>query len=314
MRHEQFSVNELIVSKILNPYGGNITPGANPTGGMDYYVDGNATKGPQDGLSWDTAVDTLAEAITLSNASIGLAANRWWARRNRIFLVADLTTESLTTFPNKCDVIGLGSYDANTKAGLKGNHAPVNAGNYGTRFINVWFQGLAAAAPVVDLASSSSGIQFIGCTFDGSLGTMTYAIRATASPFLVVRDCDFFGPFATGYITFGTGETGGTIIEDSIMHGSSGLGISSVTGTTASYQSFIRNCTIITQTTGLCIDDDATGGAGIFYCFDLRCKNGATLTNYAGRTGILDINETRALNVQYTGADVAGYIPLWTLT
>jgi hypothetical protein len=109
MRYEQFSVGELTVNKIFNAYGSNITPGANPTGAMDYFVDLNTSNATADGLSWDTAFDTIAEAITASNASITLTANRWWARRNRIFVLGDGIAESLTVLPEKCDVIGLGS-------------------------------------------------------------------------------------------------------------------------------------------------------------------------------------------------------------
>jgi hypothetical protein len=281
--------------------------------GREFYVAGNWGADTNTGLSWDQAYLTLAQAIDANNTDV--AADKYgWATRNRIYLSADTTTETLVAFPNKCDVIGVGSYDANDKPGITGNHAPVNTGNYGTRFFDIWFKGVAAAAPMIDLVSSTSGCQLIRCTLDGSVGTLTYGVRATASPFLRLIDCEISGPFATGYVTFGTGETASTLIDGCLMSGTAGLGISSVTGTTASYASVIRNTTIITTSTGLCIDDDANGSAGIFYIFDVRCKNGATLTNYAGRTGILDINEKRALNVQYVGADVAGYIPLWTLT
>ncbi len=52
-------------------------PGAfvNPYGGQNYFVDGNVSA-TGDGLSWDTAFLTLTEAITASNTSIALTANR----------------------------------------------------------------------------------------------------------------------------------------------------------------------------------------------------------------------------------------------
>ena len=49
--------------------------GANPTGAQDYFMDLNA-RISEDGKHWDTPVNTLEEAIALSNASIGLATNR----------------------------------------------------------------------------------------------------------------------------------------------------------------------------------------------------------------------------------------------
>ena len=92
-----------------------------PKGGV-YYVDGNVAATGNG--SPDHPYATLAEAITASDASIGLAANRWWARRNRIYVCGDALSENLVKFPTKCDVIGCGSYDGFTQA-------------YGFKFKNV---------------------------------------------------------------------------------------------------------------------------------------------------------------------------------
>lgn len=277
-------------------------------GGTVYYVEGNSGLDTNDGLSMDYAFKTLAKAIAVSN--LDMARRARWARRNTIYLIADTTTETLVAFPNKCDVVGIGSYDANTKPGITGHHAPVNTGNYSTRFFNIWFKAVATASPIITLASTSSGCQFIGCTFDGAAGTVTSAILATASPFLKVKDCDFFGPFATGYMAFGTGEAGGTLIENNHMHGSAGLGISTVTGTTASYEAIVKDNLISVTTTGICIDDEANSSTGILYTIGNRCMNAATLTNYAGRTGIVDLNEDRAIDNICTGADISVRVPL----
>lgn len=311
-RYEDFYVTNLHADKIYDLSGADITPGINPSGGMDYFVDNNYGSDGNTGLSWETPYKTLAKAVTISNANIAADARyyrRGFASRNRIYYRADTETATLVAFPNKCDVIGVGSYDANSKPGISGNHAPVNTGNYGTRFINIWFKGVAAATPIVDLVSSSSGIQFIGCTFDGAAGTVTYAIRATASPFLKVIGCDIFGPFATGYIAFGTGDTAGTVIEGNWMHGSAGLGIATVTGTTSSYQTLVKDNVISTTSTGLCVDDEANGSAGILYLVGNRFMNGATLTNYAGYTGIIDPNIARCVDNICMGADVSMRVP-----
>lgn len=224
----------------------------NPTGAMDYYVDGNVSA-TGDGTI-DSPYLTLAEAIAASDISIALTANRWWARRNRIFLMADTTTESLVKFPTKCDVIGLGSYDGNTMPGITGQHAPVGEA-YGTRFFNIHFKSPATAAPIITLTNASSGIQFHGCLFDGTAGTMTIGIQATASPFLVVNDCDFVGTFVTSYLTFGTGEAGRTRITNNRMLGTAAKGIVVGSGATASWMPLIDNN--ILKATGLTIDDDA---------------------------------------------------------
>lgn len=281
--------------------------------GSTYFVDNNSGADGNSGKSWATPFKTLAKAIAVSNIDIARGSDRW-ARRNTIFYAADTETATLVAFPNKCDVIGVGSYDANTKPGITGNHAPVNAGNYGTRFYNVWFKSPAVASPIITLASSSSGIQFHGCTFDGSAGTVTRGLLATASPFLVVNGCDFFGTFATGYIGFGTGDTAGTVISNNTMHGSAGLGIATVTGTTSSYQTIVKENFISVTTTGITIDDEANSSTGILYCYDNILMNGATLTNNAGVTGIVDCNAARCARNICTGADITVNYPIVTLT
>jgi hypothetical protein len=253
-RREQFTVGDLtITNSVTLPSSGGIY-GVNPTGAMDYFVDGNASASG-DGLTWATAKTTLAAAVTLSDASIGLASNRWWAKRNRIFVVGDTLTENLVKFPTKCDVIGVGSYDGNTQPGITGRHLPVGEA-YGTRFYNIHFKAVAHASPIITLTNASSGIQFHGCTFDGTAGTMTSAILATASPFLVVSDCDFVGTFVTSYITFGAGEAGRTRIVGNRMLGTAAKGIVAPGTTTASWMPLIQDNTIMA--TGKTVEDAAS--------------------------------------------------------
>jgi hypothetical protein len=222
-----------------------------PKGGV-YYVDGNvAATGTG---SPDHPYATLAEAITASDAAISSSTKRWWARRNRIYACGDTLTENLVKFPTKCDVIGCGSYDGNTMLGLYGHHAPVGE-SYGTRFFNVHFRAKAHASPVITLTNETSGLQLHGCTIDGTLGTMTIGIQATASPFLVVDDCDFVGTFVTSYITFGAGESGRTRITNNRMLGTAAKGIVVGGTATASWINLIQGNTIIA--TGQPIDDDA---------------------------------------------------------
>lgn len=243
-----------------------------PKGGV-YYVDCNVAA--TGGGSPDHPYATLAEAITASDAAMALSANRWWARRNRIYFCGDVSTEDLVKFPTKCDVIGCGSYDGNTQAGLSGHHAPVGE-SYGTRFYNIHFKAKAHASPVITLTNATSGLQVHGCTFDGILGTMTIGIQATASPFLVVNDCDFVGTFVTSYITIGAGEAGRTRITNNRMLGVAAKGI--VVGSTAkaAWMPLIQGNAIMA--TGKPIDD----AASIFFVVDNRLMTDidiATTTN-----------------------------------
>lgn len=256
--------------------------------GSTYFVDNNAGSDGNGGKSFGKAFKTLAKAITISNLDIARGADRW-ARRNTIFFSGDLETATLVAFPNKCDVIGVGSYDANDKPGILGNHAPVNAGNYGTRFFNVWFKGVSAA-PIVTLASSSSGIQFIGCTFDAN-AVATTAITATASPFLQVLNNTFIGAFVTAYIAFGAGECGGSRIVGNEMSGAA-AGITS-NSATASWRSVIKDNFI--QATVLCIDDNDD----IWYVINNTCVTAATVA--AGGTAAFDANAYRSARNNVTG-------------
>jgi len=301
-RYQSFGAKNLYCEKLLNQYGGDITPGVNPYGGMDYYVDNNYGSAGNDGLSWDTPKKTLAQAITLSNANIAAdqrGYGRGWASRNRIFYRADTETADLVAFPNKCDVIGVGSYDANVSPGITGNHVPVNAGNYGTRFFNVWFKAPADASPIVTLASSSSGIQFIGCTFDAT-ATTTIGIQATASPFLKVIDCRFQGAFVTSYITFGAGEAGGTLIQGNTMVDAAAAGIIVNSSTTTSWRSLITDNFI--QAATLCLDENSD----LFYYTRNEFISAAAVT--AGYAEVLDVNAKRGANNYMTADNVTNVL------
>lgn len=227
--------------------------------GSTYFVDNNSGNDGNDGSSWERAFKTLQKAAVVSNVDIARGSDRW-ARRNTIYYCADYETVGMTTFPNKCDVIGCGSYDANSKPGIYGHHVPANAGNYGTRFINIWFKSTAAAGPIVTLASTSSGIQFVDCTFTTN-GTTTIGIQATASPFMKVIGCRFEGAFATSYMTFGTGECGGTEIIGNTMVDSAVDGIVVGSGATASWSPVIKDNFIYAP--GIVINDAVS--AGIFW-------------------------------------------------
>ena len=269
--------------------------------GREFFVAGNWGSDSNEGDSWDAPFLTLAAAITANNADV--AADKYgWDTRNRIYLTSGPTTETLVAFPNKCDVIGVGSYDANDMPGITGNHAPVNAGNYGTRFYNIFFHGAAVAGPIVTLASTSSGIQFIGCVFDAPVSgtTNTRAILATASPFLKVINCTFRGPFSSDYITFGTGEAGGTQIVGNLMQDGADNGIMIGAGTTASWRGLIMGNLI--QCADKFIDTQATS---VFNVVDNVCITGEAL---GSSSYVIDL--TYAVGNRVTGNGVSATIPV----
>ncbi|KKL80268.1 hypothetical protein LCGC14_2006480 [marine sediment metagenome] len=163
-----------------------LVAGANPSGAEDYHVDLNvSTSG--DGLAWDTPMATIAEAITASNISIGLTANRWWARRNRIFVQGDGITESLTVLPEKTDIIGVGS-DLLPFPRVLGNHT-IAALAVGVRFINMGFKTTGTGDLFV-IPTACHGLQFLGCFFEPGT-TSTKALEITSSAHVKIINCDF---------------------------------------------------------------------------------------------------------------------------
>jgi len=188
--------------------------------GEVYFVEGNAGDDGNDGSSWNKAYKTLATAITASNANIA-AGSSGWASRNTIFVKGDRLDEDLTEFPDKCDVIGVGSCDAYIGAGIIGNHAPTNAGNYGTRFFNMNFFP-QADGDIITLASTSSGIVFIDCVGIGvwSGKTAPSFLDLIAAPMCKVKDCRLLGAYSGDVIDIGAGDCSGLeIVRNDIIGG-----------------------------------------------------------------------------------------------
>lgn len=262
-----------------------VLPSTQDISGSTYFVDGNSGNDSKDGTTWKKAFKTLTKAFAVSHADMARGADRW-ARRNTIYIAGDTFVENLVAFPQKTDIIGVGSYDANDKPGITGTHAPVNT-NIGCRFINVMFVG-SSAAPIVTLTGATSGCQFVNCDFKFA-GKATRAILATASPFLKVKGCKISGAFVNDYINFGTGEAGGTEIRDNIMAGGADNGVILGAGTTSSYPSIIANniiecadITLNTQATSVMlivgnklISGEAVGASS--YVIDLTFANGNSL-------------------------------------
>ena len=264
--------------------------------GSTYFVDNNSGSDSNDGATWESAFKTLPYATTISNLDIARGSDRW-ARRNTIYYCADTETADLVAFPNKCDVIGCGSYNANTKPGITGNHVPVNAGNYGTRFINIWFKAPADASPIVTLASTTSGCQFIECTFSAT-ATTTHAIKSTASPFLKVIGCRFEGATVTAAISILAGESGGTEILNNYFTDGAAVGILLNASTTSSWGSFIAHNIIKSAT--LTIND----ASSLYHVVDNDLISLATVTGYDTPAEALVCNAALASRNHLTAANV----------
>jgi len=223
---------------ILRMEPGSMVQYANPTGAADYYVDGNVSATGEGTI--DSPYLTLAEAITASNSSIDDDTTRWWARRNRIFVMGDQEiTENLTIFPEKCDVIGLG-FDIEAMPRITGTHiiaAWATGKAYGTRFFNCGFMN-NAAGPTVHLVTDEMAVEFHGCLFWPKVTGSTHCILLEddnrAFKMIGCRVMEHAaapgtGIFAEGIKVSGTGQHD-MVIRDNFIRATEGIHIEAGTG------------------------------------------------------------------------------------
>ena len=224
--------------------------------GNIYYVEANVGSDNNDGSDWEHAFKTLKYAITVSNASIAL--NTGWASRNTIFVKGDACDEDLTNGATKCDIVGVGSCDAQPMARILGTHAFTGGASLmGMRFFNFEFWNDSADANFT--FTTCDGIEFHNCKFS-AYGTgatpATYALvwdGATGSD-VVIEDC-IFRPMNTGSkysiaaILLDQVTCNGLVIRNNIIDGVVGIDIDSVN----LRQGYIDNNLI--RSTGMAIND-----------------------------------------------------------
>jgi hypothetical protein len=142
-----------------------------------YFVDGAHGSDSNDGRTPETALDTIAAAITKMNARINWSASPW-ARRDVLIIAPGTYAENLTALPYGCTVYGLGLDLRDAQNGVKikpATGAPVDVGAViNTAFYNIHFETAETDAgdPVFD-AAICNNCQFINCRFSGPAETAT---------------------------------------------------------------------------------------------------------------------------------------------
>jgi hypothetical protein len=231
-----------------------------------YYVDGNVAATGNG--SPDHPFATLTEAFTASNAAIRLSANRWWARRNQIFVCGDGLEEDLTTIPEKCDVIGCG-YDIYPFPRIIGHHeiaAIATTGAKGCRFINMgWI--CDDAGPLFTFPAIVHGLQFIGGLMVPLAAGSTIAISMT----------DIAGVVIDGVRIIPSGG-GGLFAEGIVLAGTQG------------HEVVIKNCDIY-ATEGIHVTATATRG-GIIKDNDIY----ATALTINDESGLFRLSKNRLVS------------------
>lgn len=199
--------------------------------GTAYYVDGanGSTTGSR--LSWNQALSTVAAAVALSNTNMDISGNPY--NMNRIYINGGTYTESLTTFPNACHVIGVGS-----KVRLQGVQ---NTGGNGdnSRWWNIQFRN-NSSAPIITVNAGDHGFELHGCRLEDQ-GACTMAIDLGNAQDIIIEGCELGmgSPPPIGMQISGATMKGLDIYNNKIYAITTGINIT--TAVAATYQAYIRD-------------------------------------------------------------------------
>lgn len=264
-------------------------------GGTIYYVDGNDGSDSYDGLSWDNPFKTLTYAFARSHANMGQRSRL--AKRNLIYCAGDAFDEDLTTFPQKTDVVGVGSYNNISKAALIGTHAVATAAQFGCRWFNFFFLDDGATA---NFTMTGGGYEFHNCTFRCDANG-THGIAGTAPSDVKIFNCEFLqdvdgNPFDTAAIAFTTAGYN-LQIRDNLIYGD--IGIALTDSGTFSHGIIDNN---IVHATNVTIDDNSD---------DVMVTNNILISDAAATAGyaeVIDINSALAANNYLTCSNLANVL------
>lgn len=276
--------------------------------GTIYYVDRNMAATGGDGLTWETACQSLKTAMAKSHANIGVSAQRGWAQRNTIYMRGDVMTEDHIVLAQKTDIVGVGSSNVNDRPYVIGTWVIPNTDSWmGCHFYNLYFKDDGAGG-VLFKAALQGGLQFHNCAFEAA-ATDTIAIELTNCDYdIKIDNCDFLrvagASFSTAAITIVDGAsaftTGITISNNRIY--SDGIGVDWNEQTDV-FDCWIRDNFFRTAT--MCVDSDDTVGLMVANNYMV------TLVEPADDTGN-NFNIAYAVNNMVTGASSTLYIPTYS--
>lgn len=216
-----------------------------PISGETYFV---SKKGNNvDGLSWETAFTTIAAAISASNTYVALTENI--GRRNRIYIDGGGGTnnrweETLTVFPNHCDMIGVGGIGGWGLPVILYDSMDIATGVHGCRVFNLCFYNGDASVPILRFSgANTNGLEFHNCTFRnaGTGATIGLELAISVSS-LKINNCKIIGNpcVITGIALNGTGAYFGEITNNYISATTTGISIADSIST-KDYQLLIKD-------------------------------------------------------------------------
>ena len=300
-------------------------PGAIVTGmpgtgeGRTYYVNNITGNASADGLSWNSAVKEVSDAITLSEASRIIHpgdSNNDYIRNTIVVQGTGTAYTKLTALPLYCDIIGIGANVRGTNQGVPriGSDTVAESGCVVTetvRGLGVYNMQFQAGINEYCLSIASMfRSEFINCSFmthGAATGNPTAAIYSSAALGSVIfRDC-FIGSSGSidtepdiGMKIEGT-HFHNCLVENCYIVGLQGVTIASTV--VATRGSIFKNNYIGdgSQTMSICVNDDCEGGvAHIVYAGNYLQASGLALdlgNEGAGRAiGNYEINGFVAAN------------------
>lgn len=285
---------QLAAGGIMEPFSAGTLGGAPSV----FYVDGNVVSSGN-GLSWLSAVKTLAEGLALAQAYQSTSGNRAWAHRSTIYACGDALTEDIVLAAEKTDVIGVGSANSHDMVEITGNHVPATNNTFGMRWFHCQFQEVDSGA-MWTLQAQETGWKFIDCVFSSRGANATHGILWTTSYNLEVRDCFFDGfpnAFTTAAIEIGTGLSDKVIIQNNTILASIGVVIH------ASYSNVAGICLIKDNTmvvSTFAVDDNSS----IAWITGNNIMSSAAVGASGGTIGnIIDSTDPFGCNNFVTGSD-----------
>ena len=218
--------------------------------GRIYYVNNITGSSSYDGLSWDTPFDQLSTAITASEVYRQLPSSTTNEYSRNIIYVQGTGTAytKLSTFPNHCDIIGIGAnprgyhegvpyvqsttgvdtvdgtceglYVANMQFGGTGTGYAMDLTQITkSAFDNCCFWNKTSGGIRIGIAGA---VRFSNCQIGGgdtSNGATGFEITGDNFNACVIEDCYIFGTTTGLKVTSNTNQANNTWVRNNFIHG-----------------------------------------------------------------------------------------------
>ena len=284
-------------------------------GGRNYYVNNITGSSANDGLSWNTALAQVTQAITAQTAYrlalTGVAPTAATSYgRDTIYVMGTGTTYlPIATMPSMCDIIGVGvdPFGNGTGIAVIGDATGAQDGMAGTtrgsNWYNLQFVG-AGAHYGVNLAAAYRS-KFENCAFGGNAASAACAIafNVVSGSGLVMRDCKTIAHAAFPVIGYAFATAGGDFNECLIERCYANASTSGMLN--AGYLNngtVIRDCICYGGTTGIADTSAQTGDGALafyFHNFASGATNGITMTNSPERHCMQNYSVGNATSLLY---------------